>query len=405
MHFDQLKRRDFITLLGGAAVAWPLAARAQQPEGGRHIGVLLSGSEDDQETQARLSGLRQGLGRLGWSEGRNIKIGYRYASGSAEQARSFAKELVALKPEVIVTVSTPVALALQRETDVIPVVFVGVVDPVGARLVASLARPGGNLTGTVLNEPTVVGKWLAMLKEYAPNLARVAVLFNSESGSYQSYYKETAEAAARALTIELVPNPISSAADIDGTITALAVTPNSGLLVPPDITAALHRDLIIALAARHRLPAVYQARFWVESGGLMSYGPDIIAMHRQAAYYVDRILRGTAPTDLPVQAPSKYETTLNLKTAKLLGFEVPPGLLVAADEVIELQRNLLHPLTAAFGTLATSQDRGWTSAFSGRPVMQRTSPQRPILTPSGLRERSRDLPDRAMETCYHPSIA
>jgi putative tryptophan/tyrosine transport system substrate-binding protein len=335
MHFDQLKRRDFITLLGGAAVAWPLAARAQQPEGGRHIGVLLSGSEDDQETQARLSGLRQGLGRLGWSEGRNIKIGYRYASGSAEQARSFAKELVALKPEVIVTVSTPVALALQRETDVIPVVFVGVVDPVGARLVASLARPGGNLTGTVLNEPTVVGKWLAMLKEYAPNLARVAVLFNSESGSYQSYYKETAEAAARALTIELVPNPISSAADIDGTITALAVTPNSGLLVPPDITAALHRDLIIALAARHRLPAVYQARFWVESGGLMSYGPDIIAMHRQAAYYVDRILRGTAPTDLPVQAPSKYETTLNLKTAKLLGFEVPPGLLVAADEVIE----------------------------------------------------------------------
>ena len=287
-----MKRREFITLAGGAAAAWPLAARAQQPEGRRHIGVLMSGSEDDPETQTRLGGLRQGLGRFGWSEGRNIKIDYRYASGSAEQAQSFAKELVALKPEVIVTVSTAVALALQR-----------------ARLVDSLARPGGNLTGTVLNEPTVIGKWLAMLKEYAPNLARVAVLFNSESGSYQSYYKETAEAAAHALTIDLLPNPI--------------------------ITAALHRDLIIALAARHRLPAVYQARFWVEAGGLMSYGSDIIAMHRQAGYYIDRILRGTAPADLPVQAPTKYETTLNLKTAKLLGFEVPPGLLVAADEVIE----------------------------------------------------------------------
>jgi putative ABC transport system substrate-binding protein len=328
------RRRQFITLLGGAAVAWPLAARAQQSERTRHIAVLMSGAEDDPETQARLAGIRQGLSRFGWSEGRNVQIDYRYASASAEQAQLLAKDLVALKPEVIVAPSSMVAAALQRETRAIPIVFVGVIDPIGGGLVASLGRPGGNLTGTLLNEEGVIGKWLAMLKEIAPQLARVAVLLNPKTNEFAAY-RETAEANAHSLGIELVPSPVQNATEIERSIVSFAQAPNGGLLVPPDLTAVLHRDLIIELAARHRLPAVYQARFWVAAGGLMSYGPDRVTAHRQAAYYIDRILRGTAPADLPVQAPTKYETTLNLKTAKALGLTVPPGLLVAADEVIE----------------------------------------------------------------------
>jgi len=245
-----------------------------------------------------------------------------------------AKDLVALKPEVIVAPSVMVAAALQRETRAIPIVFVGAIDPVGAGLVASLARPGGNLTGTLLNEEGIVGKWLAMLKEMAPQLARAAVLFNPKMDEFAAY-RQTAEADAHSLGIQLVLSPGENAAEIERSIASFAQAPNGGLLVPPGLTAVLHRDLIIGLAARHRLPAVYQARFWVGAGGLMSYGADRVTAHRQAAYYIDRILRGTAPADLPVQAPTKYETTLNLKTAKALGLTVPPGLLVAADEVIE----------------------------------------------------------------------
>jgi len=329
-----IERRKFLATLGGAAAAWPLAARAQQSERTRHVAILMSGAEGDPETQAPLAGIRQGLSRFGWSEGRNVEIDYRYASASAEQARLLAKDLVALKPEVIVAPSVMVAAALQRETRAIPIVFVGAIDPVGAGLVASLARPGGNLTGTLLNEEGIVGKWLAMLKEMAPQLARAAVLFNPKMDEFAAY-RQTAEADAHSLGIQLVLSPGENAAEIERSIASFAQAPNGGLLVPPGLTAVLHRDLIIGLAARHRLPAVYQARFSVGAGGLMSYGADRVTAHRQAAYYIDRILRGTAPADLPVQAPTKYETTLNLKTAKALGLTVPPGLLVAADEVIE----------------------------------------------------------------------
>jgi putative ABC transport system substrate-binding protein len=327
-------RREFITLLGGTAASWPLAARAQPSERNQRIGVLMSGAEDDPETQARLVGIRQGLARLGWFEGRNLQIDYRYASASPEKAQAYAKELVTLKPEVILAPSQVVAAVLQRETRVIPIVFVGVADPIGAGLIASLARPGGNLTGTLLNEPSVVEKWLAMLKEAAPNLGRVAVLFDPKAGPYR-YYRESAEAVAPSLAIELVPIPIESSAEIERLIGSFARTPNGGLLIPPDLTAVLHRHRIIAFAAEHRLPAVYQARFWVEAGGLMSYGVDRVAAHRQATYYIDRILRGAKPADLPVQAPTRYETVFNLRTAKALGLEVPPSLLVRADEVIE----------------------------------------------------------------------
>jgi putative tryptophan/tyrosine transport system substrate-binding protein len=329
-----MRRREFMTLLGGAAAGWPMAGRAQHSERKQRIGVLMSGAEDDPETQARLVGIRQGLARLGWSEGRNLQIDYRYASASPEKAQAYAKELVTLQPDVILAPSQVVAAVLQRETHVVPIVFVGVADPIGAGLIASLARPGGNLTGTLLNEPSVVEKWLALLKEAAPNLVGVAVLFDPKAGPYR-YYRGAADAAARSLALELVPLPIESPAEIERLISPFASTPNGGLLIPPDLTAVLRRHLIIALAAEHRLPAVYQARFWVEAGGLMSYGVDRVAAHRQATYYVDRILRGARPADLPVQAPTKYETVFNLKTAKALDLDVPPTLLVRADEVIE----------------------------------------------------------------------
>ena len=329
-----IARREFITLLGGAAAAWPLAAHAQQGERVRRIGVLVSGAEGDREMQARLAGLREGLQRFGWSDGRNLHIEYRYASASTERTQAFAKELVALRPDAIIAFASITAAALQRESRTLPIVFVGIPDPIGLGLIASLARPGGNLTGLLLYEPGIIGKWLAMLKELAPQLARVAILINRKTGPY-GYYEPAADAVAPSLAIELVPMHVETAADIERAIESFARVPNGGLLVPPDLTATLHRDLIIALAARHRLPAVYQARFWAAAGGLMSYGADRVAEHRHAAYYVDRILRGANPADLPVQAPTKFETTLNLKTAKALGLTVPPGLLVAADEVIE----------------------------------------------------------------------
>jgi ABC-type uncharacterized transport system substrate-binding protein len=328
-----MRRRQFITLVGGGLAWWPFAARAQQADRVRRIGVLLSGSENDPEMQARLVALRQGLQRLGWSEGRNVHIDYRFASASADQARAFAKELIALQPDTIVALATAVTTALQRETHTIPIVFVGIPDPIASGFVASLARPGANLTGLLLYEESIAGKWLAMLKEIAPQLARVAVVADPKTNSFA--YRRAAEAAASSLGIELVPCLVETAADIERTFESFARTPNGGLLVPPDLTAVLHRDLIIALAARYRLPAVYQARFWVAAGGLMSYGTDRVIAFRQAAYYVDRILRGDKPTDLPVQAPTKFETAVNLKTAKALGLDVPPGLLLAADEVIE----------------------------------------------------------------------
>jgi putative tryptophan/tyrosine transport system substrate-binding protein len=331
---EPMRRREFITLLGGAAAAWPLAASAQQPDRMRRIGVLGGFAENDLEMKARLAGFRQGLERLGWSEGRNVRIDYRFAPAGTGHAQALAKELVALQPDVIFAHSTPVAAALKSESRVVPIVFVSVSDPIGSGFIASLARPGGNLTGLLLYEDGMTGKWFAMLKEIAPRVARVALVANPKTTNYE-YFLRSAKAVAPSLAIDLVPSPIENAADIERVIEAFARAANGGLVVLPDNTAITHRDLIIALAARHRLPAVYFNRLFVAAGGLMSYGTDLVDTFRQAASYVDRILRGAKPADLPVQTPTKYETTLNLKTAKALDLTVPPGLLVAADEVIE----------------------------------------------------------------------
>jgi putative ABC transport system substrate-binding protein len=336
MQFHQLKRREFITLVGGAVAAWPLAALAQQPDRVRRIAILASYAEDDPEMQARLAGLRQGLEKRGWSEGRNIQIDYRFApDATADQTQLLAKELVALRPDVIFTHSTPVVATLRRVTSVIPIVFAGIADPVGSGFITSLPHPGGNTTGVMLYEPSVTGKWLAMLKEIAPQLARAAFIVNPKTAPFYNSYLNTAEPLSRSLGIELVPTLVENTSEIERAIELFARAPNGGLVLPPDIAATTHRDLIIALAARHYLPAVYSIRAFVTAGGLMSYGIDYVNEFRQAASYVDRILRGDKPGDLPVQAATRFETLLNLKTAKALGLTVPPGLLVAADEVIE----------------------------------------------------------------------
>jgi putative tryptophan/tyrosine transport system substrate-binding protein len=328
-----MKRREFITPLGGAAVAWPLAARAQQGERVRRVGVLIPQAADDPEMKARLAAFQQGLERLGWSEGRNVRIDYRFAANNPDRFQPLATELVSLRPDVLLAVTTPVAAALRRESRTIPIVFINVSDPIGSGFIASQARPGGNLTGLLLYEEGITGKWLAMLKEIAPGLSRAALIANPRRTPYD-YFVRSAKSVAPSLAIELVPSPIKNAADIERVIVSFAREPNGGLVVLPG-TPIEHRDLVVAIAARHRLPAVYYFRSFVVAGGLMSYGTDFIDQSRQAASYVDRILRGAKAADLPVQAPTKYETTLNLKTAKALGFEVPPSLLVRADEVIE----------------------------------------------------------------------
>jgi putative tryptophan/tyrosine transport system substrate-binding protein len=330
-----MRRREFITLLGGAAATWPLAAGAQQPGGMRQVAVFVAYAEDDPETKSRLAAFRAGLARRGWSEGRNVRIDYRYLpAATADQAQVLAKELVTLQPDVILAHSTPIAAALQRESHAIPIVFVTVSDPIGSGFIASLARPGGNLTGLAPFEASISGKWLAMLKEIAPHLARAAFVIDPKTSSFAHYQRE-AEAMATSLAIELVPSPVENGTDIERTIGSFAREPNGGLVIAPSTTTTVHRDLIIALAARYRLPAVYAWRYFVVAGGLMSYGIDPVDEFRQAASYVDQLLRGAKAADLPVQAPTKYETTLNLKTAQALGFDVPPSLLVRADEVIE----------------------------------------------------------------------
>jgi len=327
-------RRQFITLLGGAAATWSLAARAQQPDRLRRIGVLMAIAENDPETRERVATFRKGLERRGWSEGRNVQIDYRFTAARPERIPGFAKELLALQPDVVLAHSTGVAAGLQRESRTIPIVFVNVSDPIGSGFIASMARPGGNLTGVLHLEASVVGKWLAMLKEIAPRLTRAALLGNRNTTAF-NYFMQSAQAVAPSLAIELVPGHIETAADIERTIEALARMPDGGLVLPPDATTITHRDLVLALVAKHRLPAVYAVQAFVAAGGLMSFGTDQNDMFRLAASYVDRILRGDKAADLPVQAPTKFETTVNLKTAKALGLTVPPGLLVAADEVIE----------------------------------------------------------------------
>jgi putative tryptophan/tyrosine transport system substrate-binding protein len=327
-----MRRRKFLGLGGGAA-SWPVVALAQQPEPMRRIGVLVGLAENDPEMKERLAGFRQGLEKLGWSEGSNVRIDYRFAPAGA-QVHLLARELVALQPDVILAQSTPATAALKPETSTIPIVFAGVADPIGSGFVASLARPSGNLTGLLQYEEGITGKWLAMLKEIAPNLTRAALLANPRTAAFD-YFLRSAKTLAPSLAIEVVPMPIENANDIERSIEGFAREPNGGLVLPPDTTTVIHRDLIIPLAARHRLPAVYAIRVFVAAGGLMYYGTDFVELYRQAASYVDRILRGAKAADLPVQLPTKFETVVNLKAAKALGLTVPQGLLVAADEVIE----------------------------------------------------------------------
>lgn len=290
-------------------------------------------AENDPETRQRLAVFKNEMEKLGWSEGRNLRFEVRFAPAGA-QASQLGKELIALQPDVILAHSAQIAGALFQQTREIPVVFVNVSDPIGPGFIVSLARPGGNFTGVLHYEPGILGKWLAMLKEIAPVVVRAALVGDPKSPVY-NYFVRTGQAAGRSLAIELVPTPVENAADIQRSIESFAGTPNGGLLLPPDITTITHRDVILALAEKHRLPAVYPFRLFVEKGGLISYGTDQVAMFGQTAPYVDRILRGAKPAELPVQTPTKYETTLNLKTAKALGLNVPPGLIIAADEVFE----------------------------------------------------------------------
>lgn len=330
-----MRRRDFVTLIGGAAASWPLSAHGQQSaEPMRRVGVLMETAENDPGRAKEFARFKDGLASLGWEEGRTVHFDYRFAAAHGDLFPTLAKELVALQPDVVLAVSTPVVAAVQRETHTIPIVFLGASDPVGSGFVANLARPGGNLTGLMLYDVGIAGKWLGMLKEIAPELKRAA-LVASPKGTAYDYWVRNAETAAPSFGIEVVPYPISDAADIERSIDTFAQVPNGGLLMVSDGTTIVYRELVIALAARHRLPAIYAFRPFVTAGGLMSYSTDLGDQFEQAASYVDRILRGAKPSDLPVQTPTKYVTTINLKTAKALGLTVPPGLLVAADEVIE----------------------------------------------------------------------
>jgi putative ABC transport system substrate-binding protein len=329
-----MRRRVFIAGLTGFAGAWPLVGHAQQRQRERRIGVLVSGAERDAEMQARTAAFQRGLEEFGWFNGRNVRIDYRYVAARADAQEPLAKELIALRPDVLLAYSTPNALALRRESRSIPIVFCNVSDPVGSGLVASLGRPGGNVTGMMLYEEGITGKWLSMLKEIAPQTMRVALMANPKLTPFD-YWVRSARARASALGLEVTPSPTTTATDIERTIEATAQTPNSGLVALPDGNSILHRDLVIVATARHRLPAVYAFRFFVAAGGLMSYGTDIIDQYRRVASHVDRILKGANPADIPVETPAKYETTINLKTARALGLTVPSGLLVAADEVFE----------------------------------------------------------------------
>jgi putative ABC transport system substrate-binding protein len=330
-----MQRRKFITLLGGAAVAWPIAASAQQPEQIKRIGVLTSFTESDLEAQSRLAALQQGLKELGWSSGRDVRIDYRWAGGDVDRIRAYAMELVALKPQVIVAGASTAAVAVRRATRSIPIVFVNVVDPIGAGFVKTLAHPAGNMTGFTSFEYGMSGKWLELLKEIAPDVRRVLVILDplTPTGPGQFGALQT---ASPSLGIQLSPAAIYDQEDIERAIDSFATQPGGGIVVLPSAVSAAHRDIISLVIARHRLPAVYPYRYFATSGGLIVYGVDTVEPYRHGVpSYIDRILRGEKPADLPVQAPTKYELIINLKTAKALGLTVPPTLLARADEVIE----------------------------------------------------------------------
>jgi putative tryptophan/tyrosine transport system substrate-binding protein len=335
MHFRQWKRREFITLLGGAAAMLPLVARAQQRDRMRRIGVFMPGVADDLESQARNAAFLQGLGELGWIVGRNVRIDYRWGAADVERYHVIAAELIALSPDVVLALGYSIVSALQKATRSVPIVFASVTDPVGGGLIASLARPGGNTTGFVTSEFGFAVKWLELIREVAPRVTRVAVLRDPAVASQIALFGSI-QSVAPSLGVELRPIDARDAGEIERAITAFAAgDPNAGLIAPTGAQAFLHRDLIVALAARYRLPAVYAYRSQAMIGGLISYGPDQVDHFRRAAGYVSRILKGEKPADLPVQAPTKYDLVINMKTAKALGLEVPPTLLARADEVIE----------------------------------------------------------------------
>jgi ABC-type uncharacterized transport system substrate-binding protein len=330
-----MRRREFITLFGGAVAAWPLGARAQQPERVRRIGVLMAYPESDPQYQAYVAVFREGLQKLGWVDGRNIQIDTRWAAHDAEAMQRFAKELVALQPDLILSNNTPTTAALLQQTRTIPIVFATVNDPVGSGFVASLPRPGGNVTGFATLEGSLGGKWLGLLKEIAPRVARVAMLFNPATAIFAEYYLNSFKAAAASFAVEAITASVSDISELESVVAAQAREPNGGLIVMPQSFMTAHRTEIISLAARYRLPAVYSHRFEAELGGLLSYGIDDSDDFRRAASYADRILKGAKPSELPVQAPVKFELVINLKTAKALGLDVPMHLQQRADEVIE----------------------------------------------------------------------
>jgi putative tryptophan/tyrosine transport system substrate-binding protein len=329
-----MQRREFITLLGGAASAWPLAARAQQRERIRRIGVFLNRAGDDPEVPVKIATLLHGLSELGWNDRRNLRIDYRWGAGDTERYRTYAAELVALTPDVVLANGGAVVRALQQTSRAVPIVFVTVTDPVGGGLVTSLARPGGNTTGFILYEYSMSGKWLELLKQISPGVTRVAVVRDPTTVSGTGLYGAI-QAAATTFRLEISPIDARNVGDIERAVGAFADRPNGGLIVTASGSGILHRAALTALAAQHKLPAVYSDRVFADSGGLISYGPDENDQYRRAASYVDRILKGEKPADLPVQAPTRYETVLNLKTAKALGLDVPATVLVRADEVIE----------------------------------------------------------------------
>ena len=329
-----MRRREFITLFSGAAAAWPLAARAQQPERMRRIGVLITTAADDPEGQARLAAFVQGLQQLGWIDGSNVRIETRWPAGNADDTRRFAAELLALAPDVILAPGSATVGPLLQATRAVPIVFVHVPDPVGAGVVDSLARPGGNATGFTGFEYGFSGKWLELLKQIAPGVTRAAVIRDPAITAGIGQWGAI-QAVAPSVGVQVSPINARDAGEIERTIIAFARSSKGGLIVTGSGLAGFHRDLIITLAARHKLPAVYFERFFVTAGGLISYGPDLVDQYRRAAGYVDRILKGEKPADLPVQAPTKYELVINLKTAKALGLDIPPMLLARADEVIE----------------------------------------------------------------------
>jgi putative tryptophan/tyrosine transport system substrate-binding protein len=329
-----MRRREFITLVGGAA-AWPMVARAQQNERVRRIGVLVASPADDAEWQTRLATFNEGLAQLGWIEGRNVRVDTRWATTNADDLRKQAAELVATTPDVLVAASGTTSIApLLQATRTVPIVFAIVVDPVGAGFVASLARPGGNATGFTMFEYGMSGKWLELLKQIAPGVTRAAVLRDPAIASGIGQFGAI-QAVAPSLGVELSPVDVRDAPEIERAVAAFAGIPNGGLVVTASPSSTIHRDLIIALAARHKLPAVYWERFYVAAGGLISYGPDRLDQYRQAAGYVDRILKGEKAADLPVQVPTKFQIVINQKTAKTLGITVPQSVLARADEVIE----------------------------------------------------------------------